>query len=153
VDWLLIVTTVPIGNVRCAHVPGGAASYQVAPPLCVRPLGAGAADEDGDGEDFGAGLAAGFGAGLVVAVAARTGAFCTGFTVVRVVAARPGRAAVVGGVVSGTVVVGASVVGIASCERLTRLSTGRVAAAPTATDTSPRATAARIDMASGGGDA
>ena len=32
-DELLIVTTVPIGNVLWAHVPGGAASYHVAPPL------------------------------------------------------------------------------------------------------------------------
>src|SRR5947208_7788539 len=32
-DELLIETTVPMGNDLWAHVPGGAASYHVAPPL------------------------------------------------------------------------------------------------------------------------
>jgi len=63
-----IVTTVPIGNVLWAHVPGGAASYQVAPPLCVRPDGAGAAEPDPDGAGLGAGLA-GAVAGLAAAAA------------------------------------------------------------------------------------
>jgi hypothetical protein len=71
----LIVTTVPIGNVRCAHVPGGAASYHVAPPLWLRPDGAGAADPDPEEPDFGAGFAgaaAGLGAGFTVVVVWRT---------------------------------------------------------------------------------
>jgi len=65
-----IVTTVPIGSVLCAHVPGGAASYQVAPPLWLRPAGAAepALDPDPDPD-------AGFGAGLVVGVAAFAAAF------------------------------------------------------------------------------
>jgi len=74
-DWLLMVTTVPIGNVRWAHVPGGAASYHVAPPLWVRPDGAGAADPDEPEPGFGAGLAgaaAGLGAGFTVVVVRRT---------------------------------------------------------------------------------
>jgi len=64
----LIVTTVPIGKVRCAHVPGGAASYHVAPPLWLRPEGAVDVDPDaGFGAGF-AGVVAGLGAGLVVVV-------------------------------------------------------------------------------------
>jgi hypothetical protein len=154
VDWLLMVTTVPIGSVRWAHVPGGAASYHVAPPLWLRPLGAGAAEDDGAGADLAAGFGAGFGAGFVVVVAGRTAAFCTGFTVVRVVAVRAARTAVVGVVVSGTVV-GTSVVGTESSERLTRLSAGRSAAppSPTETDSAPDADAGRTANASGGGDA
>lgn len=73
-DELLIVTTVPIGNVRCAHVPGGAASYHVAPPLWLRPDGAGAVDAEPDDPDFGAGLAgaaAGLGAGFTVVAVRR----------------------------------------------------------------------------------
>ncbi|MBV8560550.1 MAG: hypothetical protein JO050_07240, partial [Acidimicrobiia bacterium] len=52
------MTTVPIGNVRWAHVPGGAASYQVAGPLWVRPWGAVPAPGDSEvGAGFGAGFA------------------------------------------------------------------------------------------------
>src|SRR5947209_7238704 len=53
-DELLIVTTVPIGNDLWAHVPGGAASYHVAPPLWLRPDGAGAGELE---LGFGAGFA------------------------------------------------------------------------------------------------
>jgi len=71
-DELLMVTTVPIGSVRWAHVPGGAASYHVAPPLSVRPDGA--AEPDDPDPDFGAGLAgaaAGFGAAFTAVVVRR----------------------------------------------------------------------------------
>ena len=70
-DALVIVTTVPIGNVRWAHVPGGAASYQVAGPLWVRPWGAVPAPGD---VDVGAGLDGGadnLDAGFTAAVARR----------------------------------------------------------------------------------
>ena len=75
-DELLIETTVPFGRVLCAHVPEGAASYHVAPPLCVRPAGAGA-DPDPDGLDPGfgadfAGAVVGFGVALTVVVVRRT---------------------------------------------------------------------------------
>ena len=71
-DELLIVTTVPIGRVLWAHVPGGAASYHVAPPLWLRPDGAGAGELE---VGFGAGLAGavvGFGVALAVVVVCRT---------------------------------------------------------------------------------
>src|SRR5437588_10754794 len=87
-DWLLIVTIVPMGNVRWAHVPGGAASYHVAPPLWLRPDGAGAADPDEPDPDLGAGLAgaaAGLGAGFTVVVVRRT---AVGGGVVRTAVAR-----------------------------------------------------------------
>jgi len=73
-DELLMVTTVPMGSVWCAQVPGGAASYHVAPPLWLRPDGAGAADPDPDEPGFGAGfagVAAGFGFGFSVVVVCR----------------------------------------------------------------------------------
>ena len=71
----LIVTTVPIGNVLWAHVPGGAASYHVAPPLWVRPEGAVEPDPDDPDPGLGAGFVdgevAGFAAGLAVVVVRR----------------------------------------------------------------------------------
>jgi hypothetical protein len=132
VETAVMVTTVPIGNVRWAHVPGGAASYQVAPPDWVRPEGA---DDDPDGaEDFGAverGAVVGLGAGRVVVGARRTGAVCA----VGLVAPRR-TAAVVGGVVAGGTVVGGAVSGVS--ERLTRSSTGRAASSsPLATTDTP----------------
>jgi len=124
-DWLLMVTTVPIGNVRWAHVPGGAASYHVAPPLWERPVGAGAPDPDEPEPepDFGAGLAgaaAGLGAGFVVVVVRRT-AVVDG--AVRAVVVRTRATAVVDVVATA---VGGSV-GTGVSEPLTRSSTGRVA--------------------------
>jgi len=101
------VTTVPIGNVRCAHVPGGAASYHVAPPLCVRPDGA--ADPDDPVPDFGVGLAgaaASFGAAFTVVVVRRG---CVVDGAARRVVARVAVTAVVD--VSGATVVGGSVGG------------------------------------------
>jgi len=98
----LIVTTVPIGSVRCAHVPGGAASYQVAPPLWLRPDGAGALDPDPDDPDFGAGFAGaavGLDAGFTVVVVCRA----TGFGGAVDVVARTRSA-------SGTYLAGARVV-------------------------------------------
>jgi hypothetical protein len=159
VDWLRMVTTVPIGNVRCAHVPGGAASYQVAPPLWVRPLGA--VDDPPDGAGFGADLAAGagLGAGFVVGVAARAGAFCTGFAVVLVVDGwRRGRTADVGGAVgsgSGATVVVVSGSSNDSSERLTRLSTVRPSAtsSPVATETDADFAANCTGSGDGDGDA
>ena len=145
-DWLLMVTTVPIGNVRWAHVPGGAASYHVAPPLWVRPDGAGAPDPDEPEPGFGAGLAgaaAGLGAGFTVVVVRRTAV--VGGAVLAVVART--RATVVDVVAA---VVGGSV-GTGMSERLTRSSTGRVAGAAAATDSSPRSTCG--GDANGGGDA
>jgi hypothetical protein len=132
-DWLLMVTTVPIGNVRCAHVPGGAASYHVAPPLWVRPDGAGAADPDEPDAGLGAALAGGgvgLGAGFTVVVVRRA----TVVGVVRAVVARTRATAVVD--VLATVVGGS--VGTGVSERLTRSSTGRAVSGPAAaTETAP----------------
>jgi hypothetical protein len=129
-DELLIVTTVPIGNVLCAHVPGGAASYHVAPPLWVRPAGAGVDPDEGLGAGL-AGAVVGFGVVFTVVAVRRT-------TVVdgEGVAART-RATVDGGAVTATVVGGS--VGTGASERLTRLSTGR-GADDAASDTSSRDT-------------
>ena len=148
-DWLLMVTTVPIGNVRWAHVPGGAASYHVAPPLWERPDGAGAPDPDEPEPepDFGAGLAgaaAGLGAGFTVVVVRRT-AVVDG--AVRAVVVRTRATAVVDVVATA---VGRSV-GTGVSEPLTRSSTGRVADPAAASDTSPRSTCG--GDADGGGDA
>jgi hypothetical protein len=127
-DELLIVTTVPIGNVLWAQVPGGAASYHVAPPLCVRPEGAGVAPDEG----FGAGLAGavvGLGVAFTVVVVRRTTVVDgVGRVVDRV------RAAAVVDVVDATVVGGS--VGTGASERLTRLSTGRGSGADAANCTS-----------------
>lgn len=108
----LIVTTVPIGRVRWAHVPGGAASYQVAPPDWLRPEGAGADEPDPpDPEERGAGFGVDAGlaaAAFTVVVVRRTGA---GVVVTRA-DARRARYAVVATVDGGDgVVVGTSVVG------------------------------------------
>jgi hypothetical protein len=133
-DCALIVTIVPIGNVRWAHVPGGAASYHVAPPLWLRPDGAGAADPDEPDPVLGAALAgagAGFGAAFTVVVVRRT--TVVGGVVLAVVG-RTRLAAAVDDVVSATVVGGA--VGTGVSERLTRLSAGR-ASGPAATETAP----------------
>src|SRR5437867_12546684 len=54
----VMCTIVPLGRVRWAHVPGGAASYQVAPPLWALPVGGAV------GADVDVGLA--LGAALVV---------------------------------------------------------------------------------------
>ena len=148
-DWLLMVTTVPIGNVRWAHVPGGAASYHVAPPLWERPVGAGAPDPDEPEPepDFGAGLAgaaAGLGAGFVVVVVRRTAVVDGAF---RAVVVRTRATAVVDVVATA---VGGSV-GTGVSEPLTRSSTGRVADPAAASDTSPRSTCG--GDADGGGDA
>jgi len=148
-DWLLMVTTVPIGNVRWAHVPGGAASYHVAPPLWERPVGAGAPDPDEPEPepDFGAGLAgaaAGLAAGFTVVVVRRT-AVVGG--AVRAVVART-RATPVVDVVAAVV---GGAVGTGVSEGLTPSSTGRVANPAAASDTSPRSTCG--GDADGGGDA
>ena len=146
-DWLLMVTTVPIGNVRWAHVPGGAASYHVAPPLWERPDGAGVPDPDEPEPDFGAGLAgaaAGLAAGFTVVVVRRT-AVVGG--AVRAVVART-RATPVVDVVAAVV---GGAVGTGVSEGLTRSSTGRVADPAAASDTSPRSTCG--GDADGGGDA
>src|SRR5438309_7783398 len=103
----LTVTTVPMGNVLWAHVPGGAASYHVAPPLCVRPDGA--ADPDDPVPDFGVGLAgaaAGFGAAFT-GVVVRRGTVVDGAA--RRVVARVAVTAVVD--VGGATVVGGAVGG------------------------------------------
>jgi len=109
-----IVTTVPIGNVLWAHVPGGAASYQVAPPLCVRPDGAGAAEPDPDDAGLGAGLAgaaAGLAAAVLSVVVVRRGVV---EDVVRSAAGRTRAATAVDDVDGGTVVGGSVVTVVAS---------------------------------------
>jgi hypothetical protein len=149
VDRLVIVTTVPLGRVWWAHVPGGAASYHVAPPVWLVPEGAADADPDGAVPDLGAGLAVdvvGLGAGRVVVVVARRA------VVVGVVRALAGneRPLVGTGVVVGVVVDG----GAAESARLTRLSTGREAASsgPPLVETA-RAAATWAGAEDGGGDA
>jgi hypothetical protein len=140
-DELLMVTTVPIGNVLCAHVPGGAASYHEAPPLWLRPDGA-VVDPD---EGLGAGLAGavvGLGDVFTVVVVRRTTVVDVEGAVART------RATVDGGAVATTVVGGS--VGTGASERLTRLSTGR-GADVAASDTSSRDTWTGDDA--GGGDA
>src|SRR5438309_6877908 len=68
----VMCTTVPLGSVRWAHVPGGAASYQLAPPLWVLPEGAAGGAALGAGADLDVGVAViGRGAGRVVLVARR----------------------------------------------------------------------------------
>jgi len=122
-------TTVPLGNVRWAHVPGGAASYQLAPPVWEFPAGAGAGVGRGPAADVGVdlGVAAGRAAGRLVVVARRGAVVvtCRGAARYRV-GLYGGRAAVV--VVGATVVVGASVVSGTS-DRLARSAVALASAA------------------------
>ena len=134
VDWLRIVTTVPIGNVRWAHVPGGAASYHVAPPLWLRPEGAGAAEADEPEPGFGAvlaGAAAGFAAGFNVVVVRRTPVVGGA---VRTVVART-RVTTLDDVVSATVVGGA--VDAGASNPVTGFSAGRTSGPVADTATAP----------------
>ena len=104
------MTIVPIGSVLWAHVPGGAASYHVAPPLWVRPDGAVlAADPDDPDAGLGAGLA-GAAAGLAATftvVVVRRGTVVDGAvlglarTVVTAVVDVGGAAVVGGGIGAG----------------------------------------------------
>jgi hypothetical protein len=143
-EELLIVTTVPIGKVLWAQVPDGAASYHVAPPLWLRPDGAGAVEPDPVvGVGF-AGAVVGFGVVLTVVVVRRT--IVVDGVVLTVVWT---RATVVGGSVIATVVGGS--VGTGASERLTRLSTGRGSGADAASCTSSRKTCDGAEA--GGGDA
>jgi hypothetical protein len=102
-----MVTTVPIGSVRCAQVPGGAASYHVAPPLWLRLAGAVPDPEpEYPAPDFGAGLVVGVVdlAAVLIVVVVRRGTVVDG-VVLAVVCT---RATTVVDDVIGTVV-GASV--------------------------------------------
>jgi hypothetical protein len=108
-----MVTIVPIGNVRCAQVPGGAASYHVAPPLWLRLDGAVPEPEPVyPAPDFGVGLVVGVAdlAAALMVVVVRRGSVVDG----AVLAVVRTRATTVVEDVAATVVVGAVDIGVAT---------------------------------------
>ena len=120
VDRLVMVTIVPNGSVRWAHVPGGAAWYQVAPPVWELPLGAGAEEDDGFGADLEVGAGAVERAGeRVVGGVRRTAVVVVGRDAVLARnGVRTAGALVVGGdVVGGSVVGGSGWLTSAAAER------------------------------------